>query len=316
MTKVVFMFSGQGAQYYQMGKELYDENEVFRATMDAGDRFCRRKIGRSIVSELYSNPITTPFTDFSINHPALFLVQYALFQTLSDIEVRANCLWGCSAGEIVAAAAAGIIDFETGLEIMIEQTIQVVGKCEEGGMLAVLAPLEECREEVSSLEIAAINAMNNFVVAGKPQALAEAARSLKARGLSSLRLPVPYAFHSTLIDTAELPFKEFCRTNVKLRAANARIISSAKCGYMDEMCPDHFWDVVRKPILFFDTLRKLSKEPNLLFVDCSPSATLATFMKYSGASFSTFPILSPFRQGRAGQDILNLRAAIAQMRVA
>src|SRR5690349_11489627 len=82
--KTVFMFSGQGSQYFQMGKELFNKNDTFRTWMVRLDEIARRLAGRSVIETLYSEAHRKAdrFDCTLLTHPAIFMVEYSLAQTL------------------------------------------------------------------------------------------------------------------------------------------------------------------------------------------------------------------------------------------
>ena len=85
-TETVFMFSGQGSQYFHMGRSLYDGNDTFRGWMDRLDDVARQCAGTSVTQALYSDARGKgePFDRLSLTHPAIFMVEYSLTQTLMD----------------------------------------------------------------------------------------------------------------------------------------------------------------------------------------------------------------------------------------
>src|SRR5438034_10484919 len=106
---IVWMFPGQGAQYYQMGKTLYNKNNTFRFWMDKLDAIAANYVGQSIVEMLYDDKHSKsqPFDQTLYTHPALFMVQYSLAQTLlAENFTPPDFLFGASLGEFVAATFA------------------------------------------------------------------------------------------------------------------------------------------------------------------------------------------------------------------
>jgi trans-AT polyketide synthase/acyltransferase/oxidoreductase domain-containing protein len=81
---IVFMFSGQGSQYFQMGKALYQSLVTFRHWMDRLDDDFYILTGTSVISHLYdeNKKKGDPFDNFLFSHAALFMVEYALAQVL------------------------------------------------------------------------------------------------------------------------------------------------------------------------------------------------------------------------------------------
>lgn len=297
------MFSGQGSQYYQMGKDLYDTHAVFRRVMDEGDKILQPVLHRSIVEELYKHPISKELDDLLISHPALLLVQYALFKSLVSEGIEPDFVWGASAGELAAAVAAEVLDLKTALLLVVEQAKILIQYCEKGGMLAILDEpkiYEETKILRANTTLAGINYSKNFIVAGKTVSLNAVYSYLKANEIVHQKLPVNYAFHSAEIDGAKEPFEDFCRTLPAFDRPKTAFLSSVVADQLDKLEQNYFWDVARRPILFQKMLTQLELDNPSIFIDCGPSGTLATFVKYglspkSGSSF--FPILSFFQRG-------------------
>jgi len=139
----VFMFSGQGAQYFQMGRVLFEKNHVFRDSMLDLDGVARRLLGESIVGALYetSKGISEIFDQIRLTHPAIFMVEYAMARALISAGVMPGCLLGVSLGTFAASVVAGCLEPESALEMVIEHASAIEAECPRGIMIAVLAPL-------------------------------------------------------------------------------------------------------------------------------------------------------------------------------
>jgi acyl transferase domain-containing protein len=169
--RLVFMFSGQGSQYFQMARDLYDGYEVFRETMHVGERIVRRKLGRSLLAELYGRSHTQVFDDLRLSHPALLMTEYAIYRVLISEGIAPDAVWGSSLGEFVAAVASGAWSYETAMDAVLEHARLVTAHCEPGGMLAVLGGLEHYDALVAEgipLTLAGVNFAMHFTLAGTP----------------------------------------------------------------------------------------------------------------------------------------------------
>lgn len=301
--QIVFMFTGQGSQYFQMGRELYEQHPVFRRVVDQGEAHVRRRLGRSLTGELYGRPRADPFDDLALSHPALMVVGCALAETLVAEGIRPDMVWGSSLGELIAGVCAGVWSFESALETVMEQARLVTQTCPPGGMLAVLADpalFAQLRDEGHALALAGINFHSHFTVSGPSEALARAQAALSARGVTHQRLPVGYAFHSSAVDPIEQPFLRFCSTLPFNHRPRTAFLSSACAGPLTEVTPQSFWSAVRGPMRFRDAAQRLEAGGASVFVDCGPSATAATLVKYNLSRSSgsvCFPVLSPYHQG-------------------
>src|SRR5215470_15781398 len=206
ISETVFMFSGQGSQYFQMGKELFEKNTTFRNWMLRLEDIARGGIGRSVVETLYSGELGKgdSFDQTVLTHPAIFMVEYSLAQTLIQAGLWPDMVLGVSLGSFAAAAVAGFIDVEDALTAVIRQATAFEERCEPGGMIAVLADPALFAEDFlrGHSELAAVNFSTHFVVSARRDELAEIEAALKERNIGYRRLPVSFPFHSQWIEKA------------------------------------------------------------------------------------------------------------------
>src|SRR5262245_6272077 len=135
------MFSGQGSHYLQMGRALFDDNRIFRDWMMRLDDFVRQSSGTSVIETLYSDrhKAGDSFDRTLLTHPAIFMVEYSLAQTLIDLGVQPDMVLGVSVGTFAAATVAGFLGVENALTAVMRQASALEENCEAGGMTAVLA---------------------------------------------------------------------------------------------------------------------------------------------------------------------------------
>ena len=109
--EVVFLFTGQGGQYLNMGRAFYESEPVFREVVDRCDELLKPHLARSLRSVLYPPPgETTPLDETEYTHVAMFAIQYGLAQLWRSWGVEPGMVLGHSVGEIVAATVAGMIE--------------------------------------------------------------------------------------------------------------------------------------------------------------------------------------------------------------
>ena len=189
--KTVFMFSGQGAQYAGMGKELYQNYSVAKEIFDRADEV----LGYSIKDICFNDEEKLGETEFA--QPAILTMSIAAMKVLQEQGVRAEMTAGLSLGEYSAYVASGAMDFEEAVAL-----VQKRGKfmaeavpSGEGAMYAVIGLDTEaveaaCKEAVQAglgLAIPAnYNAPGQIVIAGASKAVAEAARIAKEKGATAV----------------------------------------------------------------------------------------------------------------------------------
>jgi len=311
-VEIVFMFSGQGSQYYQMGRELFEKDNTFHNWMVQLDEIARRSSGTSVISALYSSVHTKgdPFDRTLLTHPAIFMVEYSLAQTLLEAGIEPDMVLGTSLGSFAAAAVAGFIEVEDALNAVMRQAIAFEECCEPGGMTAVLAdPALFDRDFLSGRsELASVNFSSHFVVSAKKNELDEVETALRKHNINYQRLPVSYPFHSRWIEKARAPFESFMRS-VQYKKGQLPLVCCDKAAILSGLSDQFFWNVVRHPIHFREATARLEQQGARVYIDVGPSGTLATFLKYGmpATSRSTVhAILTPF-----GRDQKNLSALLA-----
>lgn len=323
---VVFMFPGQGCQFYQMGRELYQNNSVFHRWMNELDTLIHAELGQSVIAGIYhdNNPRSKAFDDIRLSHPAIFMIEYALGKTLIEHRITPDYLLGTSLGELAAAALAEVISLPDAIRLVVRQGQlfhQRQSPAGEGAMLAILA--EESLYQQTPLlrehcDIAAYNAPSLIVVAGPDNAVADAERHLSARDIVFQRLPVHQAFHSRHIDFLR-PEVEALLRQTTLHKAQIPVISCHSTETLQQLDADHFWQTIRQPIRFSQTLARIEREAaargeSMIYLDLGPSGTLANLIKQNirdRALPPIFPVLSPFgRDLEKFDEVLTLGRAL------
>jgi bacillaene synthase trans-acting acyltransferase len=314
LKSTVFMFSGQGSQYFQMGRELYDCDDTFREWMIELDDIAQDVSGRSVIETLYSGARGKgdPFDRTLLTHPAIFMVEYSLSQSLIHAGVRPDMVLGVSLGSFAAAAVAGFISVEDALTAVTRQAIAIEECCEPGGMIAVLADPALFEEDFLSgrSELAAVNFSSHFVVSAKRADLAEIEAALMKRDIGYQRLPVSVPFHSLWMDGAKARFESFMRS-IRLKRGRLPLACCDQSTILFDLSDDYFWNVVRRQIRFRETIERLEREGARRYIDLGPSGTLATFLKYVAPATTrstAHAILTPY-----GFDRKSLAALSAEI---
>lgn len=311
--RTVFMFSGQGSQYYGMGRELYAKNAAFRAALDDCNRVYRDATGRDLVAELYDEANKwREMTDIGLSNPALYSIGYSLHAAMTEAGVRPDAVLGYSLGEYVAAAVSGAIAHEDALRLTIRLGELMRSRSVAGGMLSVLAPLSQFAERPDLYWGAALGSVNfdeNFVVSAAAETLDEIARRLAAESIVSARLPVLYPFHSPLMAPLEAPFLALFE-GIAIREPSMPQYSPAATGRLSRPDGAHFWRVTCDPVNFRDAVEAVAREGETRFVDLSPTGTLSGFVKYGfGTRLRHVATMNQF-----GRNAETFAAALAWLR--
>jgi acyl transferase domain-containing protein len=308
----VFMFSGQGSQYFQMGRALYDSDDVFREWMVRLDGVAQEVSGMSVIETLYCDARGKgdPFDRTLLTHPAIFMVEFSLSQSLIHSGVRPDVVLGASMGSFAAAAVAGFIGVGDALTALTRQAMALEDCSEPGGMIAVLADPALFAEDFLSRrsELAAVNFSSHFVVSARRAELAEIEAALRKRDIGYQRLPVSVPFHSRWMEGAKARFESFMRS-IRVGRGRLPLACCDQSAVLFDLSDGYFWNVVRRRIRFRETIERLEREGARRYIDLGPSGTLATFLKYmapAATKSTTHAILTPY-----GFDRRNLAALSA-----
>lgn len=259
--RLVLVFTGQGSQYPEMGKELYRKSRAFKAAMDECDRLLRteadeRLSKRGLVHMLYAEPASAQIEalgDASFLQPALFSVEYAIAQIFLQevLPTSANNLVGCmghSLGEITAACVSGLLTLGDALKLAAGRgsALMVVPRG-SGAMAACRASLEQVQAvlatEAPDAEIAAVNGPTGVVVSGSVAAVDRAVDGLEKNKITVRKLNVSHGFHSAEIEPALGALRAIASTLQPVQPADDSIATvSNVTGSLMEIAPDaEYW---------------------------------------------------------------------------
>lgn len=305
MSKIVWMFSGQGSQYFDMGRDLFEADPEFRDAMLTCNAHCE-PLGFSLIDIVYPKSrksLSEPFDNLLHTHPALLCVQYSLAQALLRRGMKPDLVLGYSLGEMAALTVAGAVPLAAALESLVRHSRMIVRSTLPGAMMAVMAPaaIADGSPVYRGTTVAAYNFANHFVLAGPGDQMDRVQAHLRAAEITHQRLPVNVAFHSRSMDPLATYFTNET-SRLRPRALAFPLVSLAYGETMEAVPDAFFWNVLRRPVRFEEGIRRLEAMGDYRYVDLGPSGTLATFLKYvlkPETRSAVYPILTPFRQAVA-----------------
>jgi acyl transferase domain-containing protein/acyl carrier protein len=279
---VVFLFTGQGAQYAGMGKGLYDSEAVFRAAVDRCAEILRDTLDRPLQSVLFPAPgEASPIDDTQYAQPAIFAIEYALSELWRSWGVQPSAVLGHSIGEFAAAVVAGVMTVEDALRLVAARGRLMQQLPGGGAMAAVIADEARVTEAIASfadrVSIAALNGPANTVISGSGDAIAQILDACAAKQISAQRLVVSHAFHSPLMEPM---LDEFERIAAAIRYAPPRVpFVSTVTGTVSDgsfAFDASYWRRhARGTVRFADGLTALQARGDRVFLEIGPAPTLS-----------------------------------------
>ncbi len=282
---VVFMFPGQGSQYVDMGKELYQSEPKFQQQVDYCCEILKPHLGQDLRSLIYPNEsealAAEKLKQTDITQPALFVIEYALAQLWMSWGISPQAMIGHSIGEYVAACLAGVMSLEEAL-VLVATRGRLMQQLPPGAMLSVPLPEAEVKTLLSKhLSLAASNEPASCVVSGTHKLVDAFQEKLVAQGVDCRRLHTSHAFHSSMMDSILESYEEQVK-KVKLNPPKIPFISNVTGRWITtkEATEPNYWvRHLRQTVQFSAGITQLLSEPNHIFLEVGPGRTLSSLIK-------------------------------------
>ncbi|MBW4428170.1 MAG: SDR family NAD(P)-dependent oxidoreductase [Nostoc desertorum CM1-VF14] len=288
---VVFMFPGQGAQYVNMGRELYETEAVFREQIDYCCELLKPHLQLDLREVIYPTGAVSSeqLQQTSLTQPALFVIEYALAKLWMAWGIQPQAMIGHSIGEYVAATLAGVFTLEAALALVAVRG-RLMQELAPGAMLSVSLPAQEVEPMLNAeLSLAASNAPSLCVVSGTIDAIAALQTSLTAQGIDCSLLHTSHAFHSQMMESILETFIQQVK-KVKLHLPQIAFVSNVTGTWITavEATDPHYWvKHLRQTVRFNEGIATLLQQPEQIVLEVGPGRTLSTLAKRQKAAVLT-----------------------------
>lgn len=308
---VAFVYSGNGAQWVGMGLKLLDESPHFLKIITDLDAKIYSLTGYSIIEELNADGSAAQLDDTVVAQPLLFAIQVGCTLLLKELGVEPAAVSGHSVGEIAAAWAAGALDLDQAIRIIVARSA-AQGKTRGTGKMAAVglseAGFKDVVEELGGqldVVIAGINSPRHITLSGNCTDLELIQAHLRPKGVFFRLLDIDYAFHSRQMD----PIKESLgQSLINLEPSlNDKIIfvSTVTGGPLtgSALDGDYWWRNVREPVRFAEAILEMSDMGCRTFIEIGPHAILKRYISdcLTGADIQG-RVLPTLRKGSDSYD--------------
>ncbi len=282
--KIVFLFPGQGAQYINMGKSLYENINECKEIFDKGEEILEMPIKDIIFDGSEETLKSTKY-----NQPAILLTSLACQKALELEGIEADYVAGLSLGEYSGLVYSGIVSFEDGVKL-VKTRATIMDEGIEEGVGSMAAVMKLSKEKVDTLlkeaskfgvvEAANYNCPGQVVITGEVDAIRESVSIAKALGGLCIPLKVSGPFHSSLYEEASFKYYESIK-DVEINEPKKVMYSNVLGKPYSKQ--DDIRDLLRKqimsPVLFEDSINHMLDQGIDTFIELGPGKTLSGFVK-------------------------------------
>ena len=330
--KVVALFSGQGSQYLEMGRELVCNFPPLRKSVaEMDDLFVKDGLQPlswhifppPVFDQTHRDQLSDVLTRTEYAQPAIGAFSVGLYQLLKQAGFEPDFTAGHSFGELTALWAAGVLNNQDYYSLAKERGKAMAppedANFDAGTMLAVKAEASQVKQDIKDfpdITLANWNSNNQVVLAGSKPAIQRVQQYLSVKGYSVVLLPVSAAFHTPLVGHAQKPFAAAIHKAV-FNVPKTRLYSNTT-GKAHSSNPDEIRELlvghILNPVLFKDEIENIYAEGGQIFVEFGPKSVLTNLVKdilakrpYIAVALNANPKKDSDRQFR--EAVLQLRVA-------
>ena len=285
----IFLFPGGGAQYPQMGIDLYRTEPLYKETIDHCFQLLKSQLDVDLRALMFPAPedeeaAAQQLQRPSLSLPAIFMTEYGLAQMWRSWGIEPQAMLGHSMGEYTAACLAGVLSLKDALSIVTLRG-QLFETLPEGGMISVGMLEEELRPLlVEGCSIAVINNREICVVSGEVAAIEAMEVKLAELAISCQRIKIKVAAHSPMLEPILADFEAHMET-VTFHPPRIPYISNVTGDWIkpeEAMSPAYWVRHLRHTVRFADGLSKLLTDVPKLFLEVGPGQVLSGLVRSHG----------------------------------
>ncbi|QBP41491.1 ACP S-malonyltransferase [Paenisporosarcina antarctica] len=286
MTKIAFIFPGQGSQAVGMGSELVHANEGNKEFYDKADK----QLGFALSKLMIEGPVEELTYTYNAQ-PALLTTSTMISEILQAAGLKPDYTIGHSLGEYSALVASGVMSFEDGVKIVHERGLYMneAVPAGEGAMAAILGMQSEVLKEITDLvtsqgdvvQLANLNCPGQIVISGTKQGVEKASLQAKEAGAKrAIQLVVSGPFHSELMRPAASKLQD-ALDQLEMHNTDVPVISNVTASPVttSEEMKELLVQQLYSPVRFEESIRALMELGVNTFIECGPGKVLSGLVK-------------------------------------
>ncbi len=306
-ARVGFVMSGQGPQWWGMGRKLMEHEPIFRQIMERCDAAMKPYASFSLLEELAKDEATSQVSRTEVGQPAIFAMQVALAELWKSWGVKPDAIVGHSVGEIAAACVAGVMSLEEGARIIVLRA-KFMENCAKGDgtMLAVALDEAGARAVIArhdrTVSIAAFNGPKSLTLSGAKISLEAIQAELEPQGIFARFVRVDHPFHHAMMQPAA---DNLNRELASLTPQDETVpffstVTGDRCHGKD-MVAEHWGRGVRQAVLFAPAVNAMADFGVDVWLELSAHPALVVSMQEilgARGSSTKAPIFTSARRER------------------
>ncbi|MEK4397574.1 ACP S-malonyltransferase [Bacillus sp. FSL K6-2860] len=297
MSKIAFLFPGQGSQKIGMGKDLFDQEAVSKAVFEEADK----TLGFDLSSMIFEGDAEELTLTYNAQ-PALLTTSIAILKKFEESGIKADYAAGHSLGEYTALVAAGALSFQDAVYAVRKrgELMNEAVPAGEGAMAAILgldqAALLEVTKEVTEsghlVELANLNCPGQIVISGTAKGVELASEKAKEKGAKrAIALEVSGPFHSALMKPAAEKFTDVL-SKLDISDAKTPVISNVTADIVTsrDAIETKLIEQLYSPVRFEESVERLIDLGVTTFIEIGPGKVLSGLVKKVNRRLTTISV--------------------------
>ncbi len=281
MSKIAFVFPGQGAQYFGMGKDFYENSNEAKKLIDKASEIGNINMTQ-LLFEVNDDLNITKYTQI-----AMLTICCAVLKEIEGKGVKPQVCAGLSLGEYSALVAAGILHFEDAFKVVQKRGSYMQEAVPVGGAMSAIIGLdaqrieEICKETEGIVQVANYNCPGQIVISGEEAAVEAAGVALTEAGAKRvIKLNVSGPFHSSMLEGAGRKLRTVLE-EIPMNEVTIPYVSNVTADYVTDKAPiiDLLEKQVSSSVKWQQSVEKMIADGVDTFIEIGPGRTLSGFIK-------------------------------------